>query len=70
MKRQPQLRAELMTLRDLADHFRVSINTAKKLPISFTKIGRQRRYHPELVKRYEVMHASSVKGALDWKEVA
>jgi len=56
-----------MTLKDLAVHFRVSVNTAKKLPISYTKIGRQRRYHPTLVKRYEVLRASK---PLDWKEVA
>lgn len=61
---------KLMSLKQLAAHFGVSVNTAKSLPISYTKIGRQRRYHPALVKRYEVMHASSVKGSLDWKEVA
>lgn len=57
----------LMSLRELAEHFNVSLNTAKALPISYTKIGRQRRYHPAIVKRYEVMRASS---PLDWKEAS
>lgn len=56
-----------MSLRELAEHFNVSLNTAKSLPIAHTKIGRQRRYHPTLVKRYEVLRASR---PLDWKEVA
>lgn len=60
----------LMSLKELAAHFNVSLNTAKALPIPFTKIGRQRRYHPAIVKRYEVSNVASPKGALTWKEVA
>jgi hypothetical protein len=55
-----------MTLKELAAHFGVSFNTARELPITFTEIGRQRRYHPALVKAYEVVHATR---PLDWKEV-
>lgn len=63
---------KLMTLREVADHFNVSLNTAKTLPIAFTRVGkgRQRRYHPSLVKRYEVLNASSAKGALELKEAS
>jgi hypothetical protein len=57
----------LWSLKQLAAHFGVCINTAKKYPIAFTRAGRQRRYHPALVKRYEVLRASK---PLDWKEVA
>lgn len=57
---------KLMTLKQLAEHFNVCLNTAKALPITFTRIGNQRRYHPTLVKRYEVLRASK---PLDWKEV-
>lgn len=56
-----------MSLKELAEHFNVSLNTAKALPIPFTKIGRQRRYHPALVKQYEWKNVASAKGALDWK---
>lgn len=59
-----------MSLKELAEHFGVSVNTAKSLPISYTKIGRQRRYHPAIVRRYEVMHVPSAKGALEWKEAS
>lgn len=63
---------KLMTLKEVAEHFNVCLNTAKELPIAFTRVGkrRQRRYHPSLVKRYEVLNASSAKGALDWKEAS
>jgi hypothetical protein len=69
MKKRPfEVRVEpLLSLKELAAHFNVSLNTAKTLPIAYTKIGRQRRYHPALVKRYEVLRASK---PLDWKEVA
>lgn len=58
-----------MSLKELAAHLNVSLNTAKSLPISYTKIGRQRRYHPAIVKRYEVLNASP-GGMLDWKEAS
>ena len=58
--------AKLMSLKQLAEHFGVSLTTAKALPISYTKIGRQRRYHPTIVKQYEVKNASP-GGMLDWK---
>lgn len=56
----------LMNLKELAAHLGVSLNTARDLPITFTKVGRQRRYHPALVKRFEVLNASR---PLDWKEL-
>lgn len=56
-----------MSLKQVAAHFGVSINTAKTLPIPFTKIGRQRRYHPTLVKQYEWKNVASPKDALVWK---
>lgn len=61
-----------MSLKELAAHLNVSLNTAKGLPIPFTRVGgrKQRRYHPALVKRYEVLNASSPRGALDWKEAS
>lgn len=61
---------KLLNLKELAEHLGVSLNTAARLPISYTKVGRQRRYHPALIKRYEILNASSVKASLDWKEVA
>lgn len=57
---------KLMSLKEVAEHFGVSEKSVKRLPIPFTRIGRQRRYHPDMVKHYEMMNASP--GAmLDWK---
>jgi AraC-like DNA-binding protein len=59
----------LLSLKELAEHFGVSEKTVKRMPIPYTRIGRQRRYHPAIVKRYEVMNASP-GGMLDWKEAS
>ena len=56
--RKPTNLPPLMTLRQLAEHFNVSEKTAQRLPIPFTRIGRQRRYHPAIVAKYEMLHAS------------
>lgn len=63
---------KLMSLKELAAHMGISINTAKALPIPFTKVGKrkQRRYHPTLVRRYQALNASSPKDALAWNEVS
>lgn len=57
---------KLLSLKELAEHFGVSEKTVKRMPIPFTKIGRQRRYHPAIVRQYEVKNASP-GGMLDWK---
>ena len=56
-----------MSLKEVAEHFGVSEKTVKRMPLAHTKIGRQRRYHPDIIKRYEVMNASS---PLAWKEAS
>lgn len=56
-----------MTLKELAEYFNVSEKTVKRMPIAYTRIGRQRRYHPAIVRHYEVMRASS---PLAWKEAS
>jgi hypothetical protein len=61
---------KLLNLKELAQHLGVSLNTARELPIHYTRIGRQRRYHPALVRRYEILNVPSAKGALDWKEAS
>lgn len=58
---------KLMSLKEVAAQLGVSEKTVKRMPLSYTMIGRQRRYHPAIVKRYVVMHASS---PLDWKEAS
>lgn len=50
-----------LTLNELAEHFRVSVTTAKKLGIPFTRIGNQRRYPVRLVEKYELDHSSQPK---------
>jgi transposase len=57
-----------MTLKEVASHFGVSEKTVKRMKLPFTRIGRQRRYHPSIIKTYEVSHASSPLAALAWKE--
>lgn len=56
----------LLSLKEVAEHFKVCEKTVKRMPIPFTRIGRQRRYHPSHVKLYEVKNASP-GGMLDWK---
>jgi hypothetical protein len=55
---------KLLSLKEVAEHFGVSEKTVKRMPLPYTKIGRQRRYHPDIIKRYEVMNATS---PLAWK---
>lgn len=47
-----------MTLNEVALHLGVSAKTVKRLGIPFTRIGRQRRYHPALVEKYELSHSN------------
>jgi hypothetical protein len=56
-----------MSLKQVAEHFNVSEKTVKRMKLPFTRIGKQRRYHPSIIKTYEVMHASS---PLAWKEAS
>jgi transposase len=60
---------KLMSLKEVAEHFGVSEKTVKRMPLAFTKIGRQRRYHPAIVRRYELLRVSP-GGVLDWKEAS
>lgn len=48
----------LMTLRDVAERLTVHPSTVKRLPIPFTRIGQQRRYHPKVVEKYEADHSN------------
>ncbi len=45
--------AKYLTLQDLAERLNISLNTAKELPIPYTRIGKrkQRRYRLEMVER-------------------
>lgn len=52
---------EYLSLSELAEHFGVSVSTAKKLSIPFTKIGSQRRYPRRLVERYALEHSTQPK---------
>jgi hypothetical protein len=52
---------EYLSLNELAEHFGVSVSTAKKLGIPFTRIGNQRRYPVRLVERYALEHATQPK---------
>lgn len=51
----------LMSLKEVAEHFGVSVSTAKKLPIPFTRIGKQRRYPVRLVEKYALEHSTQPK---------
>lgn len=52
---------EYLSLNELAEHFGVSISTAKKLGIPFTRIGSQRRYPMRLVEKYALEHSTQPK---------
>lgn len=56
---------DLLTLEELAQHFKVSVSTAKKFRIPFTRAGIQRRYHPKLIAKYELEHSTQPKA---WAE--
>ena len=58
---------KLLTVAELADRFGVHPNTVKNLPIPFTRIGRQRRYHPKAVEKYEADHSNRPAA---WRESA
>lgn len=51
-------RPRLLTPKEVAAYLQISVKTLKRLPIPFTKIGRQKRYHPELVEKYELAHSN------------
>lgn len=55
-----------LTVQELADRLNVSLNTAKALPIAYTRVGKrqQRRYRRDMVERYEILNASQ---PLAWK---
>ena len=50
-----------LTLSELAKHFKISVSTAKKLGIPFTRIGPQRRYPVRLVEKYALDHSTQPK---------
>lgn len=52
---------EYLSLNELAEHFGVSVSTAKKLGIPFTRIGIQRRYPVRLVEKYALEHSTQPK---------
>jgi excisionase family DNA binding protein len=47
-----ELRA-LLTIKEVAEMLRVHPDTVRNLPIPFTRIGRQRRYHPRIIEKYQ-----------------
>lgn len=58
---------KLLSVKMLAERWDVHPNTVKNLPIPFTKVGRQRRYHPKAVEKYEADHSPRPKA---WRESA
>ncbi len=55
----------LLSLQEVADLLNVSEDTVKRAAIPFTRIGRQRRYHPRIIQKYQADHASRPAA---WKE--
>lgn len=58
---------KLLTVKELAARFDVCERTVKSLPIPFTRIGQQRRYHPKAVEKYEADHSNRPAA---WRESA
>lgn len=52
---------EYLSLNELAEHFAVSLSTARKLPIPFTRVGVQRRYPMRLVEKYALERSTQPK---------
>lgn len=48
----------LLTIQQVAELLGVHTDTVKNLAIPFTKVGRQRRYHPKIVDKYLADHSS------------
>lgn len=53
-----------LTIDQLAERYDICKTTAKKLPIVFTRVGRQRRYPLAAVERFELLNASR---PTEWK---
>lgn len=49
---------ELMTIKEVARALKVSVKTIRRLPLPFTRVGRQRRYRPRIVEKYLERQAS------------
>lgn len=60
----PPVSPEYFSLSELAAHFGVSVSTAKKLAIPFTRIRNQRRYPRRLVEKYALEHSTQPKAWL------
>lgn len=51
----------LLSIDQVADMLGVHKDTVRNLPIAFTRVGRQRRYHPGIVAKYLEDHSSRPK---------
>ena len=60
------MKRDFLTVADLMERYDICEDTAAKLPIVFTRVGRQRRYPLKAVERYELLNSSRPS---EWKAV-
>jgi excisionase family DNA binding protein len=48
---------KLLTIKEVAERLGVHPDTVRNLPIAYTRVGRQRRYHPLIIEKYLAAHS-------------